>query len=366
MYLPSAFVLFVPFAVLPYGLAQLLWMSFIAGSLLVAAFLMWNLAGDSSPGVSLFLICFILANSEVAILSGNPAGIVAGLCVVAAWCFLEERFVFAGVLCLAVSLAVKPHNSGLVWLYFLLAGGVCRKRALQTLLVTASLAIPAFLWVMYLSPHWIGELLSNLSATSSPGGINDPGPVSLTGWHPGMVIDLQATISTFWNDPRIYNSASYAICGTLLLIGAIHTLRTHLSRRGAWLALAAVAPLTMIVTYHRCYDAKLLLLTIPACALLWAEGGVTGRLALLLNTAGIVFTSDLPLAIISVVANCLHLSAAGLTGKLLTAVLLRPTPLILLLMGIFYLCVYLRLDPSGNAKTVSGEPENAPFAPTLA
>jgi len=77
------------------------------------------------------LIGFFLANCELLIVLGNMAGVAIGLCVVAVWCFLRERYVAAGIFCLAISLAIKPHDSGLVWLYFLLAGGIYRRRALQ-------------------------------------------------------------------------------------------------------------------------------------------------------------------------------------------------------------------------------------------
>jgi len=346
MYLPTSYIICVPFAMLPYGPAHILWMTFTAGSLFLAAFLMWNLAGDSSPGVSLFLICFVLANSEFLMKSGNPAGIAVGLCVVGAWCFLEERFVPAGIVCLAVSLAIKPHDSGLVWLYFLLAGGIYRKRALQTLALTVALSLPPVLWVTCVAPHWMQELHSNLQAASAPGGPLDLGlDNAISGSCPSMIISLQSTIIAFCKDPRFYNSISYFVCGTLLLIGAIHTLRARFSRRSAWLALAAVVPLTMLITYHRCYDAKLLLLSIPACALLWAEGGPVRWIALLVNTAGIVFTSDIPLEMISVATASTHRSTTGISGEILTSVLLRPTPLILLAMGIFYLWAYLRREP---------------------
>ncbi len=55
----------------------------------------------------------------------------------------------------------------------------------------------------------------------------------------------------------------------------------------------------MLPVYHRPHDAKLLLLTLPACAMLLAEGKLTGRIALLLNSAAIVLTSDLPLALLA-------------------------------------------------------------------
>jgi hypothetical protein len=343
--LPTALLLVAPFTILAWGPAHILWLILTAGVIILAAFLMCDIGSKYASIVSLFLICILLANCERVIFLGNAAGIVMCLCVVAVWCFLEERFVPAGILCLAISLAFKPQGAGLVLLYFLLAGGVYRKRALQTLLVTAVLAIPAILWVTHIAPHWIAELHANLSASSAHGGINEPGPASLTGRTPGMVIDLQAAISVFWSDPRIYNLVSYLICGALLLAGTARTLRSRFSLPGAWLAIAAIAAISMLPVYHRQYDAKLLLLTVPACAMLWAEGGSIGWIALLLNTAGILLTGDIPSAILLILTRNLSLSPAGLAGKILTVLLLEPAPLILLAMGIFYLWVYLRREP---------------------
>jgi hypothetical protein len=327
---------------------------------------MWDLAGSYAPNVSLFLICFLLANCELIFSGCNPAGIVVGLCVVAAWCFLQGRFVAAGILCLAVSLAMKPHDAGLVWLYFLLAGGVYRKRALQTLLVTVVLGGLALLWVAPIAPHWIGELHSNLSAISAPGGINEPGPASFSGRKASMVIDLQAAISVIRDDPRIYNLTSYIICGALLLVWSIRTLRSRFSQRRAWLALAAIVPLSMLVTYHRPWDAKLLMLTVPACAMLWAEGGRIRWVAFLVTTAGIVSTADIPLAILCMLSRNLDAEIGGVFGQILRVLLMQPVPLVLLMMSIFYLWVYLRRDPARTTTTDPGEQKNTSIAQTPA
>jgi ABC-type Fe3+-siderophore transport system permease subunit len=98
----------------------------------------------------------------------------------------------------------------------------------------------------------------------------------------------------------------------------------------------------MLPVYHRQYDAKLLLLTVPACAMLWAEGGPIGWIALLVNTAGFVLTGDIPSAIFLGLIGKLQVSTTGLTGQIVTAAQVFPTPLVLLLMGIFYLWVYVR------------------------
>jgi hypothetical protein len=352
---PTTFIVVAPFAMLPWGPAHVLWLLLTAGVFLLAALLMWDLGASYAPDVSLILICILLVNCESIFGAGNTAGIVVGLCVVAAWCFIRERFVPAGVLCLALSLAIKPHDAGLVWLYFLLAGGVYRKRALQALFITAVLGLSAFLWVSHVAPHWMQDWQSNLSTISTPGGINEPGPASLTGRGAAMVIDLQAAISVFRDDPRIYNPASYIICGALLLAWAVRTLRLRFSPARAWIALAAVVPLTMLVTYHRPWDAKLLMLTVPACAMLWAEGGPIAWIALLTNAMGMVLTGDIPLAVLSIVFNKLHVDTTGILGQMLTLVMLRPASLILLAMSIFYLWVYLRRDfPEANTIKAPG------------
>ena len=221
-----------------------------------------------------------------------------------------------GILCLAVSLALKPHDAGLVWLYFLLAGGAYRKRALQTLAATIAISLPAVLWVGQVSPHWIQELHSNVLTLSVHGGLLDPGPAS-TGSHGlDMLVSLQAGLSVFWDDPRFYNLASYLVCAPLVLAWGWVTLRTRPSARNAWLALAAIAALSMLPVYHRQVDARLLLLTVPACAMLWAEGGRIGRLALAVTTAGLVLTGDIPWAIFYSLISKLHLPATALMGNI--------------------------------------------------
>lgn len=345
MYLPTAFVFTVPFAMLPWGAAQLLWMIVTAASLLVAAFLMVDLGADYAPILSAGLICFLLTNSEALFATGNPAGIAVCLCVTAVWCFLRGRFVPAGVVCMALSLAIKPHDAGLVWLYFLLAGGVYRRRALQTLAATVALGLPFVVWVTLVSPHWMQELRTNLLTAAAPGGQLNLGPASaVSGSGPSMRIDLQSAISLVWSDPSIYLPASYLICAAFLLIWAFALRRPASPPSNAGLALAAIVPIAILITYHRPYDAKLLLLAVPACAMLWARGGVIAWITFLTTAAGIVSTSDIPLVILDILTRNLHLSSAGLCGQILTALLTRPVPFILLAMGIFYLWVNLRRD----------------------
>src|SRR6266568_8219068 len=358
VYFPTAFIYIAPFALLPWPMAHLFWTVLTAAGFTLAAFLTWTLGEKLAPSASFYLICFLLVNCGILYAGGNPAGIAVALCIVASWCFLQDKHVIVGVLCLAVSLGLKPHDSGFVWLYFLLAGGVHRKRALQSAAIVIAMGMPAIFWVTQVSPHWIEGLLSNLSATAVHGGITDPGRDAMSSSGGGAIIDLQTVISVFKDDPQFYNPVTYLVCGPLLLIWAIVTVRTRFSVSRAYLALAAIAALSMLPVYHRTHDAKLLLLTIPACALLLREGGILGKVALLVNTAAIVLTSDFPLALLVTLSKDLSKSVVSFGGEIVMVLIARPIPLVLLVVGCFYLAVYVRrsteqsVASSGSGKSV--------------
>jgi hypothetical protein len=266
----------------------------------------------------------------------------------------------AGILCLALALLLKPHDAGFVWAYFLLAGGVHRRRALQTLLVVGVVAIPSMFWVWHVAPQWAQELHANVLAGSAPGNGNDPGPASYAFRGTDTVINLQSAIAIFRDEPAFYNVASYLVCGSLLLLGAVRTIRARRSQANAWFALAAIAALSMLPVYHRLYDAKLLLLTIPACAMLWARSGPLKWIAGLLNTGAIAVTADVPSTILVLFERSLNGRVTGIAAELLDLILLRPAVPILLATGIFYLWVYLRnTAPVRALKEIGRLPEPA-------
>jgi len=342
IYMPTIFSFTAPFGLLPWGAAHILWMTLTIVGLIFASLLLWNLGVCYSPVVSGVLIGFLLANSELLVVTGNAAGLAIVLCIVAVWCFLRERFAFAGILCLAISLAIKPQDSGLVWLYFLLAGRAYRKRALQSLFAMAVLSLPAVLWVWRVAPNWIDELHSSILALSAHGSLSDPSPASAGAHGLGMMVNLQTVFSTFWDEPRFYNPASYLVIAPLLLLWAFVTLRSRPTAQKTWLALAAIAPITLLPVYHRQVDAKLLLLAVPACAMLWAEGGRIGRIALAVTSAAIVLNGDLSWAILLALIPHLPLPPTELTRQFLIAIQVFPVPLTLLATGIFYLWIYVK------------------------
>lgn len=316
VYLPTTLSFTVPFATVPWEAAQILWSVITSASLILASFLIWSFGADRAPVVSGCLIGFLLANCELFLMQGMCAGVAIGLCAVAVWCFFCNRYVVAGIFCLAISLAIKPQDTGIVWLYFLLAGGVFRKRAIQTLLAWTALCLPLFVWVSWVAPNWIEELRSNILAFSIHGGINDPSLASAGAHGLSRIISLQSVLSAVWDEPGFYNSASLILVAPLFVLWVHATVRRPFSSERAWIAIAAVTPLAMLPIYHRQYDAILILLTVPASALLIAGGGTVGRLALAVSAAGFVFAGELPWVVYLILINSIHIQALGVSRML--------------------------------------------------
>ena len=350
-YLPTIYPFTAPFALLPWHTAQMLWTGLTALSFFLAAVAMWRRAEKDAPLVAGCLIGFLLSNSEVILGGGNAAGLAVSLCVLGARCWIEERWVWLGVVCFAVSLALKPHDGGLVWLYFVLAGRRHRTFAVRTLVLDVLVGIGSVLWIWQVAPHWFSELRGLLAIYSAHGGANDPGIIgsatsSFRAFHmtvyPGMVCNLQSVAAVFWDEPRFYNPFTYLFCAPFMALWAMVTLRTSFSKERAYLALAAIVPFTLLLTYHRTTDVKLLLLTVPACAALWARGGTMGKLALVVTTLGIFVSGDISLILLGHWVGNPDWIHAGWLQKIPYVFMYRPVPVLLLAIGIFYLWAYVK------------------------
>lgn len=211
---------------------------------------------------------------------------------------LSERHTWLAIICLSFALLLKPHDAGFVWLYFLVAPTSARKHAIKALALAALLSLPAVILIHSSSPSWSQELRTNLKTESARGGISDPGPSSDGFERPDGPIDLQVALSRYKNDPHFYNPASYFVVGALLIILLVKVGRSPFTRESAWMALASVAALSMLPVYHRSYDARLLLLVVPACCILWGQRKWRAQ-ALTLTICALTVTSVIPFAILS-------------------------------------------------------------------
>lgn len=349
--LPTTFLFVAPFAILPLAIAQTLWTLITVGCFCLATFLMWQLGSSYAPNLSVLLAFVMLSNCEIIFSGGNTAGVVVGLCVIAVWCFLQQRLVAIGVLCLAASLAIKPHDAGLIWLYFLIASRPTRRNAIRSGALAIALAIVAGLWVSVVAPHWMPELRENLAAISAPGGINEPGPASIGVSSPDMIIDLQTVISCFVAVPQIYNLLSYLICVAVFVPWLLAVVRLRPDGPHAFCALVSASALSMLVTYHRSYDSKLLLLAIPACAYLWSNFKHVRWWAFGLTMGGILITGDIPMAAWTHLTSKMLIFRQSVSQKILFAFVARPVPLILLALAVFYISATIRLSPRPDSES---------------
>jgi len=343
VYLPSAEPFFALLALLPWRAAYAIWTALILALITIASFLAWSMAQSYAPDPPFYLAWLLLVNSGLFIAGGNPAGIAVSLCVIATWCILEGRFIAVGMVCLAISLAIKPHDCGLIWIYLVLLGASQHKRAIQSFLVFGVVGVGATVWISNVSPHWVAELRSNLVLLSANGECADPaGPAAIS------MFNLQTVFAVFNSNSHFYNLATFAVCAVLILIWMFVTVRAPRSPRGIWLGLATITVVSILPIYHRSYDAKILLLTLPACAMLWAEGGLIGWLALFFTGGSILLTSELTAVFQQTLSP-----ASEARGEVLHLLIARPAPLILSAESVFYLYVYVRHYRSVRQKEMS-------------
>jgi len=353
VYPPTALVVAAPLALLKWHAADLIWMSLSAASIVVAALLIWSAAADYSPTLAGVLIGFILINSITVLFEGNAAALAVGLSVIALALFLKQRLELLGLICLAISLCLKPHDGAFVWLFLFLSGGTLRRRAWETVSTFLLLSLPAVLWVSSFSPHWPQEMRANMASISGIGGVNNPGPTSTTSHITNSAINLQTVFSVVVDRPSFYNPASYFVCGIILLCFGWAIIRDRGSAERQWLGIAIISALAMLPVYHRHHDARMLLLAIPACALLWRRRDTLGKIGTLITFMAISITGDIPRAILDRLESGYQFNAADLPAKLEMIIFTRPAPLVLLMMTVVFLVLYVR----STAPTARGETE---------
>ena len=338
IYPPSSFAVTIPFALMPWQSARVLWLFASSGGLLFVSFLILDLVPNHAATMAGALIGLLLINTEVLIALANPSAIAISLCLCAVWTFLRDRYAITGVLCLALSLALKPQLVGFIWLYFLLAGGKLRKRAIQALLVTVAISIPTTVYLTHIAPNWPNELRSNLQIYTNHGGLDNP--ASRLAGHERL--DLQVIVSYFKDVPAFYKSVSFLIFLPLLSVWVASILRAPSSLENHLLALAATAPLTLLPVIHHPYDSKLFLLMVPATAWLWTRTKWLGRISCLLTAATFLATGDISSSVWSLILRSVPEAPGSIANSLMDATMALTAPVVVLGSCIFFLWLYWR------------------------
>ena len=280
VYPPSTFLVLSPLALLRFPVARVLWFLLNGCLFVTAARLIQVMCPRPHRWLATILVSYFVITAEIVLVLGQPAVLAISLVVIGCCLFLRSRFPGFGALLFLLSLAVKPQIGGLIVLYLLLKG-IHWRWAVMAMMGAGALLVVASLMLTHhpQSAAWDSTLRGNLSATLSPGGSADPRPEN---YQAIGDLNLQTLTSIFFAETRTFNAAAYAVFAVLLAVVILVVLRNQLRGEMQWIALAALSILSLIPVYHRFYDSRLLLLSIPAVVILFGRNRLLGvALALL-------------------------------------------------------------------------------------
>jgi hypothetical protein len=343
VYPPSTFLALAPITLLRFPIARIVWFLLSGCLFAIAAGLVLSICPPPHRWLATILVSFFVLTAGILLVLGQPAVFAISLVVIGSCLFLRGRLVPLGAFLFFLSLAVKPQIGGFIVLYFLAQKIYWRYAAFA--LAGAALLL---LWACLILEHhprsagWASTLRANLSATLSPGGSADPRPANLQAIGDE---NLQALTSIFIARAGQFNTAAYAIFLALFGAGVVVVQRANRGPELHRVALGALSILTLMPIYHRFYDTRLLLLSVPAVLIVFQRRRVWGTVIAVLTV----------LAAVSVQYRVqMFLLQQGkwqsvLANKFLFVLLLRHQNLLMLLLFLLYLAAILSLSLSSPA-----------------
>jgi hypothetical protein len=197
---------------------------------------------------------------------------------------------------------------------------------------------------------------AHIAILSAHGAVSDPGPATVLNRGTLTLTNLQAIFSLLRDAPGFYNVTSYLVCGVMMVVAIVVMVRRQPGENARWLGMAFAAALTLLPVYHRQYDAKLLILTIPACAVLWSQRTRLSIAALIVTVLGLSVTADLPWAFYLAFTSRMQLS--GVAARLYFLSLAATVPLTVALVALFYLGTFAKVVRESESIQVIEEPQH--------
>jgi hypothetical protein len=356
VYPPSTFLALAPLALLRFPVARLVWFLLNGCLFAIAAGLTLSICPPPHRWLATIMVSFFVLTAGILLVLGQPAVFAISLVVIGSCLFLRGRFVPLGAFLFFLSLAVKPQIGGFIVLYFL-AQRIYWRYAAVALAGAALLLLCASL-VLGRHPRsagWASTLRANLSATLSPGGSADPRPAN-----PQAIGDenLQALTSIFMAKAGQFNAAAYAIFLALFGAGMLVVLRANRGPELHMVALGALSILTLMPVYHRFYDTRLLLLSVPAVVMVFQRRRVLGTVIAVLT----VLTAVSVQYRVQMFLLQQEKWQSVLANKFLFVLLLRHQNLLMLILFLLYLAAIFSLRLSGPA-AIDPSPLHEPAIP---
>ena len=355
----SVMPLEAPFAWLPWRAANATWCLFSLGCFAASLIILLRNFVSLPAKLVAGSCCLFFSPTYVGILNGNPSVASISLVVVSLYLALINQRWVSGIL-FALTLCAKPQIAFCSLLAFLLW-----KRWLPLfigLAGTTAVTLFACLWISSFGQtwQWWKSLKQNAASLASPGGLIDPRPSSpyACGFLNGQTLSYLLTAN-----------ATLAEGLVLILTAGLLVLYFQLRKRDNTtddrIDAAFLAAITLMVAYHRYYDGQLLLVVIPAVALLWQRGRVKTAWALGICLALVAFPMQSFLA--------KQFESAGPHLSLFQFVLFRHEPVAILAITLILSLVSLasgreqfrRTETKTSARSVHGDPKPPHYVPRL-
>jgi Glycosyltransferase family 87 len=286
VYPPSTFLALTPLALLSYPAARFLWFLLNGGLFVTSALLVVSLCPRAHRWPASLLASLILATSGILLVLGQPAVFAISLVIISSYLFLRGRLLPVATVLSMLSLAVKPQIGGLIMLYFLTQRIHWRYVALAMAGALSFLVSAAVMLSLHPgSAAWPATLRANLSATLSHGGSADPRPDNQEAVGD---VNLQLLTSIFFSDTHTFNLAAYSVFLGLLAVWIWAVPWTNVDPATHFLALAALSILSLLPIYHRFYDTRLLLLSVPAAMFVFEKRRLLGAAIAMVTAVSVI------------------------------------------------------------------------------
>lgn len=272
VYPPSTLIELLPFAILRYHAARLVWF-LVSTVVFLASFLLWAelVAPAYRPWMALLgAVLRVSKATAFATDAGQASFIAVGLAVLALWCFIRGRYVLAGWVCLGIGMGLKPQLAGIVFLYLILRP-VFRRSAVKAAIIAIALLLIGAVWLRLPGPsgNWRTELSEQIRTSQQPGAINDPSAANFSSQE---IVDAQAVWALVTRNPPTYNLLAYLLFGALLIPFAIRAAAGAETNTRVFTALGAIACIGMLPVYHRVYDLLLFTIAFPSLICFFVQG----------------------------------------------------------------------------------------------
>ena len=281
VYPPSTFLVLSPLALLPFPAARLLWFVLSGCLLVTAAGLILSVSPPPHRWLATVLVSFFLITAGILLVLGQPAVFAISLVVIGSCLFLRDRLLpLVRPCCFCSASGRQAANRRPDRTLFAIQENplALRGRRHGRRGCASSLRMPDAqpssaecrpglpLFARICLPRW------------GPGGSADPRPENQQAIGD---LNLQTLTSIFFPDAGMFNPVAYVtfLARLLRLDFGSRAVRSRSANESCnFLALGALSILSLMPVYHRFYDTRLLLLSIPAVLIVFQKHRLLGTL----------------------------------------------------------------------------------------